>query len=105
MVDGGGIEPVRSNGNGEFSSGGGFGCCDENGLATASGSVTVPGSAAWALQERSGWYLAYPVGETSSLTVTWKYRENGGGGPPQSRVTFFDEDGGIVDEAFAGGQF
>lgn len=107
MVDGGGIEPVRANGKGEFSTGGGFGCCDENGLATASGSVEVPQGAAWGLQERSGWYLAYPVKAGDNLNVTWKYRENqfGGGGPPQSRITFVDEEGGIVDEAFAGGHF
>lgn len=105
MVDGGGVEPVRPGDDGEFMSGGGFGCCDENGLATASGSIEVPDGAAWALQERGGWYLAYPVKGGSSLTVTWKYRENGTGGPPQSRVTFVDKDGGIVAEAFTGGQF
>lgn len=104
-VDGGGVEPVGVEHGDEFMSGGGFGCCDENGLATASGAVPVPEGAAWGLQERSGWYLAYPVDKLSSLTVTWKYRENGNGGPPQSRVTFVAEDGGIVEEAFAGGQW
>lgn len=108
VVGGGGIEPAVEGhfGGGEFG-GGAYTCCDENGLASASGSVAVPDGATWALQERNGWYLAYPVSGTGRITVTWKYREQQFGGevPPQSAVTFVDDSGAIVGEDFAGGQF
>ena len=87
--------------------GGGYSCCDENGLATASADVEVLDGAAWALQDRGGWYVAYPLEDRTSLTVTWKFREQrfGPGGPPQSAITFLDGNGEILGEAFAGGQF
>lgn len=104
-----GIEPVFDGGDGGgHSFGGGYSCCDENGLATASGSVGVPDGATWALQDRNGWYLAYPVDGRTSLSLSWKFREagfGGGGPPPPSGVTFVDDEGTILEETFAGGQF
>ena len=110
MSQGGGMEvvfegePESEDFAGSSSS---YSCCDEQGLATASGSVEVPDDAAWALQDRSGWYLAYPTADRPRLVLTWKFRESrfGGGGPPQSPVTFVDADGVIVGEGFAGGGF
>lgn len=105
---GGGMEVIfEGEGDTESVSGDSYSCCDEQGLATASGSVEVPDGAEWAVQDRSGWYLAYPTGDRQRLVLTWKYREGafGGGGPPQSRVTFLDADGAIVGEGFAGGRF
>lgn len=85
-----------------------YSCCDEHGLATASGSVEVPDDAEWAVQDRRGWYLAYPAGDRRRLTLTWKFRESGfggGEGPPQSPVTFLDAQGAVVGQSFAGGGF
>ncbi len=106
ITEGGGVEPYSGEGGGG-SIGGGYSCCDENGLATASGSVAVPEEATWALQDRNGWYLAYPVEDTQTLAVTWKFQEQrfGPGVPPQSTITFTDDEGTIIDEAFAGGEF
>ena len=87
--------------------GGGYFCCDENGLATASSSVKVPPGATWGLQDRNGWYLAYPVDQQQSLTVSWTFRENrfGPGGPPQTSITFVDDTGEVIEETFTGGEF
>ena len=106
---GGGMEVVfeDEHGGGSMASGG-YSCCDEQGLATASGTVEVPEDAAWVVQDRRGWYLAYPAGDRRQLVLTWKFRESGfggEGGPPQSPVTFLDADGTIVGEGFAGGRF
>ena len=87
--------------------GGGYSCCDSNGLATATGVVRVPNGATWALQDRNGWYLAYPVREQERLALSWKFREQGvgPGGPPQTSVTFVDDSGAILEETFTGGNF
>ena len=108
ISQGGGMEFVAEGEEmgGEFG-GSSYSCCDEQGLATASGSVAVPEGSQWAVQDRHGWYLAYPTGGRDRLTLTWKYRESalGSGAPPQSRVTFVDAEGTVVGEAFAGGRF
>lgn len=85
-----------------------YSCCDDQGLATASGSVEVPEDAEWAVQDRRGWYLAYPAAGRPRLTLTWKYRQSrfgGAEGPPQSPVTFLDAEGAVVGQSFAGGRF
>jgi hypothetical protein len=106
---GGGMEVVTDDGDlGDGFSGSSYTCCDDRGLATASGSVDVPEDAQWAVQDRNGWYLAYPTGERPRLMLTWKFRESGfggGGSPPQSRVTFLDANGAVVGEDFADGRF
>ena len=107
ISDGGGMEILFGDeGPGEMN-GTSYSCCDSNGLATASGTVEVPDDADWAVQDRNGWYLAYPTTDRNQLLLTWKFRENrfGNGSPPQSPVTFVDADGVIIGEGFAGGNF
>jgi hypothetical protein len=85
----------------------GSSCCDEDGLATAMASVNIPDGAAWLLQQRGAWFLAYPVEGLDVISVTWRYRENrfGPGGPPQSRVVIVDGAGETIAESFVGGRF
>ena len=85
----------------------GSSCCDQNGLATAMAAVDIPDDAAWLLQERGAWFLAYPVDGLDVISVTWRYRENrfGPGGPPQSRVVLVDASGETIAESFVGGRF
>lgn len=104
----GGFEPIfEGEEGGGVGMGGGYSCCDENGLATASATVEVAAGATWALQDRNGWFLAYPVQDRKFVTVTWKFREQrfGPGGPPQTGITFVDDQGGIIAEVFTGGHF
>lgn len=106
--DGGGMEMLFEGDEGsDEMSGTSYSCCDSDGLATASGTVKVPAEAQWAVQDRHGWYLAYPTTGRKQLLLTWRFRENrfGDGSPPQSPVTFVDADGVIVGEGFAGGRF
>ena len=102
---GGGFEPIFPDqpSSGGFSSS----CCDEQGLANATATVQVPVDAAWLLHDRGTWYLGYEVGGLENVGVSWRYRENrfGQGGPPMSTVLFVGEDGSIVAETTAGGQF
>ena len=109
VADGSGFEPIfddMDEGHGGMGVGG-YSCCDDNGLATATGAVKVPEGATWGLQDRNGWYLAYPVGKQRTLTVMWKFREDrfGAGVPPQTSITFVDNDGEVIEETFTGGQF
>lgn len=90
--------------------GGGFlssSCCDRDGLARATASLPVPDDADWALQDRGTWFQAYEVDGMSRLGLTWRYRERrmGTGGPPVSAVLFVTDDGTVISEAAAGGQF
>lgn len=111
--EGNGFEPIFDGGEGMHGGimGGGYSCCDENGLATATGVVQVPPGATWGLQDRNGWYLAYPVGKHDSLAVTWKVAQDVAergfdrGGGPQTSITFVDEAGGVIEEVFTGGEF
>lgn len=98
------IFPDQPRGGGGFMS---SSCCDERGLATATAGVDVPAEAEWLLQDRGTWFLAYDVEGLEGVGVSWKYREHrfGQGGPPISTVLFVGEDGSIVAEATAGGQF
>ena len=109
VAEGTGFEPIFDEDAGVDMGmgGGGYSCCDENGLATASGMVKVPPGATWGLQDRNRWYLAYPVSEQEFLTVTWKFRENqfGPGIPPQTSITFVDDAGDVIEETFTGGEF
>jgi hypothetical protein len=102
---GGGFEEVfPGGGGGRFVS---SSCCDRQGLTTASAAIAVPPGSSWALQDRGGWFLAYDVAGLEFVGVSWKYQESrfGRGGSPQSRVTFLDDDGVVIEEAFAGGPF
>lgn len=92
-----------------FGGTGGMGssCCDEHGFATAEAAVRVPDGAAWVVQERGGWWLAYPVSEQRSIPVTWKFRDGRmgmgmGGGGTSTHVVFVDEDGEQFDETWVG---
>ena len=108
MTEGNGFQPVFGEGDVvEDGMGSGYSCCDENGLATATQTIAVPDGAAWGIQERSGWYLAYPVEDEPMMMLTWKFREQrfGPGAAPQTTVTFVDDAGAVIAEAFAGGQF
>lgn len=102
---GGGFEPIFPDQptSGGFSSS----CCDEQGLAHATATVQVPADSAWLLHDRGTWFLGYEVRGLESVGVSWRYRENrfGPGGPPRSTVLFVGEDGSVVAEATAGGQF
>jgi hypothetical protein len=82
-------------------------CCDRDGFATASASVGVPAGADWVLQDRGLWFLAYEVGDLEQVGISWKYRERrmGPGGPPVASVLFVADDGTVVGESTAGGQF
>jgi hypothetical protein len=83
--------------------GGGSTCCDRNGLATGQTAVRAPDGAAWAVQERGGWWLAYPLDEHGVAALTWKYREGRfGGGIPPTHVLYLDEAGETIDEAWVG---
>jgi hypothetical protein len=84
--------------------GGGTSCCDRNGLATANATVQGPDGAAWALQERGGWWLAHPLGEHRVAALSWKFREGrfGGGPAPMTHVLYLDEAGEMIDEAWVG---
>ena len=108
VTEGNGFQPIFGKDDViEDGMGGGYSCCDENNLATATQTVAVPDGAAWGIQERSGWYLAYPVEAQPTMMLSWKFREQrfGPGGPPQTTVTFVDDTGAVIAEAFAGGQF
>lgn len=85
--------------------GGGFSCCDEHGMATASADVTVPDGAAWVLQDRGSWWLAYPVNGMRRLPLTWRFaqpRFGGGGRGVPTHVLFVDEDGREISEEWVG---
>jgi hypothetical protein len=82
---------------------GGATCCDANGLSTGQTVVQAPDGAAWVLQERGGWWLAYPLDERRIASVTWKYREGRfGGGMPATHVLYLDEVGEVIDEEWVG---
>lgn len=80
---------------------GGFGtCCTSDGRSIAARTTTAPAGAEWALQERNGWWLAYPVPDSEAVQLSWTYREGrfGNGQPPSSHVLFVDGDGRILDD-------
>jgi hypothetical protein len=106
QTDSNGFEPIMGDQQFEQMGGGSF-CCDENGLGTATEVAEAPEGADWALQERGGWYLAYPVDKDRQVLLTWKYREQnmGPGGPPTTTVMWVGGDGTIVGETSTGGQF
>jgi hypothetical protein len=82
---------------------GGATCCDADGLSTGQTVVQAPDGAAWVLQERGGWWLAYPLDERRIASLTWKYREGRfGGGMPATHVLYLDEGGEVIDEAWVG---
>jgi hypothetical protein len=82
---------------------GGATCCDGDGLSTGQTVVQAPEGAAWVLQERGGWWLAYPLDERRIASVTWKFREGRfGGGMPATHVLYLDEVGEVIDEAWVG---
>ena len=72
-------------------------CCDEAGLGVAVARTSAPDHAAWALQDRGGWWLAYPVRD-GSVTVTWATRDGTG----SSWVLFVDADGLVLEETAVG---
>jgi hypothetical protein len=82
-------------------------CCDSRGLSTARSGVTVPQSATWLLADRGSYYLAIPVSEGETATVSWSFRDGrfNGGAPTPMRVLFLDEDGEVVEETTVGGGF
>ncbi|MGH8930456.1 MAG: hypothetical protein ACRDZO_07430 [Egibacteraceae bacterium] len=79
----------------------GYFCCTEEGRGVAGAVVQVPEGTRWVLQERAGWWLAYPVGEHLAVPVVWDFRESRfGGTTPASHVLYLDGEGEVLDEAF-----
>lgn len=83
--------------------GSGFSCCDRDGLATATADAFVPEGAAWALQERGEWWLAYPVEDQPRLNLTWRFAPRfGGGRSVPTHVVFVDAQGQEISEEWFG---
>lgn len=90
----------------------GSSCCDVDGLGTAHAEVPVGDEVAWLLQDRGGYWLAYPTEGVSVVTVTWRFRDAGFGGGsgfgdpgPAMEETFvrlLDADAEIIDERWVG---
>lgn len=83
-------------------------CCDAAGMTTGTAILAAPPEAAWAVQDRGSWYLAYPIAEEHRrVTVTARFREGGfgRGGPPAMRVTYVDKAGEVIGEESLGDDF
>lgn len=78
-------------------------CCDERGVGTASTMARVPPEAAWALQERDGFWVAYPAGGQDVLPMTWRFRPNPGGRTGATHVLWLDAGGDTLHEEFISG--
>ncbi|MGH8909760.1 MAG: hypothetical protein ACRD0K_25525 [Egibacteraceae bacterium] len=80
----------------------GYFCCDDGGKAAAGVVVQAPEGTRWVLQERPGWWLAYPVDEHLAVPILWSFRQGGFGGAPApaSHVLYLDGEGEVLDEAF-----
>lgn len=103
---GGGIEPADESfehtGIREMS------CCDAAGMTTGTAILMAPPEAAWAVQDRGSWYLAYPIAEEHRrVTVTARFREGGfgPGGPPAMHVTYVDKAGEVIGDERLGDDF
>lgn len=94
---GGSMGPADDRGFG----GGGMGsfCCDADGMTIAATWVTPPTDAAWGLQDRGAYWVAYPVDELDLVSVSWRYRERRfAPTPPTTHIQWVDEDGGFLAE-------
>jgi hypothetical protein len=74
-------------------------CCDEQGFALATTELHPLDGAAWVLQDRGAYWLAYPVAGADRLTLTWRFREGGfGRAGATTYVRWLDDAGGVIDE-------
>lgn len=78
----------------------GGGCCTPEGYGWNEAFVDPPAGARWALQDRGGWWVAYPV-TGPTVHIVWTYA--GSGDPFASQgistpVVFVDEGGDVVGE-------
>ncbi len=80
----------------------GYFCCSEGGRGVAGAVVQAPEGTRWVLQERPGWWLAYPVGEHLAVPVLWSFQQSrfGAVSTPVSHVLYLDDEGEVLDEAF-----
>jgi hypothetical protein len=80
----------------------GYFCCSEGGRGVAGAVVQAPEGTRWVLQERPGWWLAYPVGEHLAVPVLWSFQHSrfGAVSAPVSHVLYLDDEGEVLDEAF-----
>ncbi|HVM00008.1 MAG TPA: hypothetical protein VM324_12015 [Egibacteraceae bacterium] len=99
--DGGGLSPADE----QMSGLSGSSCCDARGLGTAEALVVAPDGAAWAVQERGGYHLAYPVADSGLVPVSWRFRPTrgafggfGGDMASATRVAFVDGKGEVIGE-------
>lgn len=83
----------------------GSGCCTREGFAWTEAAVAVPDGAAWALQDRGGWFVAYPVVD-DRVHVLWTHSSGGDPFANGARVatpfTFLDAAGEVVGRTQAG---
>lgn len=102
--DGGWSTDLHSTGPADEGGGHGFGAsmtCCEDGFATALMVIDVPDEAAWVLQDRGVYWLAYPVEAVASLPLTWRYRETSMGRASRStHVLILDPGGQVVEDRF-----
>lgn len=81
-------------------------CCDDQGFTIASTAVSPVEGAAWLLQDRGGYWLAYPADASGLVPLSWRYRQSRLGGDmrtPSTHVLSVDADGTVLDERFIGG--
>lgn len=98
QVDGSTVEELSGGGSGTSSWGG------EGGWMTAMATLDLPEGAAWVVQDRGGYRLAYPVEGLTALPLSWRFREGpfGGGRPPATAVTLLDDEGDVLEETLVG---
>lgn len=70
-------------------------CCREDGLALLGGEVQAPEGAAWAVQDRGAYWLAFPVDTSGLAHPVWPVREGDPAPPP---TVYVDESGNRLTE-------
>lgn len=67
------------------------------------GQVRLPEGAAWLVQDRGGYRLAYPVEDLTGVAVSWQFQERAlAGRPPSVPITVLDGAGVVLEESFLG---
>lgn len=74
----------------------GSSCCSPEGYGFSEALVAAPEGTSWALQDRGGWWVAYPVSGPRAH-VMWEHGQ--GGVPAITPVLFLDDAGEVIDEA------
>jgi hypothetical protein len=66
-------------------------CCLREGIALAGMETAAADGAAWTVQQRDGYWLAYPVGDDQVVHTVWPARAGAEGSPP--RMVYIAPDG------------